>query len=69
MAGVLDTYNAEIMAEDCPKCKIQPGKRCFAVKGGGSLQPSHRARRIKAGWQWNHTTKQLERIAGHEAVS
>lgn len=66
MAGPLDRYNSEIIAETCSKCGAAFPVRC----GGGASRPRppHKERMEAAGWTWNREKQVLERIQDGEGV-
>lgn len=52
------TYNADVIAEECPRCGVV-GRRCRGSVSSGSFTAAHLPRINAAGYDWDKVNKQL----------
>lgn len=61
MAGLLATYNRDVMATPCRRCGVGSRERCRG-RAVTAVTAAHAIRIQDAGYRWDRTTQRLEAI-------
>lgn len=65
MAGMLDMYNADVLAIPCPRCGVGIHRRCQG-RSVSVVTGAHTARLHAAGYRWDRVARRLEVLADGE---